>query len=102
MTIINKELTRKREEFGFETLEVGQTLADKRLDQAIEALNAIEGSDRNANVDVIERAETAIESKNASAIKSASEALNSANAELFKTITGYLNDAAAALATYNN
>ncbi len=102
VSAINKEISRKREEFGFETLEVGQTLADKRLDQATEALNAIEGSDRNANVDVIERAETAIESKNASAIKSASEALNSANAELFKTITGYLNDAAAALATYNN
>ncbi len=31
---INKEITRKRLEFGLETLELGQTLADKRIDQA--------------------------------------------------------------------
>ncbi len=30
ITTINKEITRKREEFGMETLELGQTLADKR------------------------------------------------------------------------
>ncbi len=30
ITQINKEITRKREEFGMETLEIGQTLADKR------------------------------------------------------------------------
>jgi len=33
ITIINKEITRKREEFGLETLEIGQTLKSKRLDQ---------------------------------------------------------------------
>ncbi|MBQ9802900.1 MAG: extracellular solute-binding protein [Clostridia bacterium] len=33
ITIINKEITRKREEFGLETLEIGQTLLSKRLDQ---------------------------------------------------------------------
>ncbi len=31
---INKEITRKRAEFGLETLELGQTLASKRIDQA--------------------------------------------------------------------
>lgn len=31
---INKEITRKRAEFGLETLELGQTLADKRIAQA--------------------------------------------------------------------
>ncbi len=102
VSAINKEISRKREEFGFETLAVGQTLADKRLDQATEALGAIEGSDRSANIDVIERAEIAIESRNASAIKSAAEALSAANAELFNAIAGYLTDAAAALATYTN
>lgn len=30
ITAINKEITRKREEFGMETLELGQTLADKQ------------------------------------------------------------------------
>ncbi len=33
INIINKEITRKREEFGLETLELGQTLKSKRLDQ---------------------------------------------------------------------
>ena len=37
ITIINKEITRKREEFGLETLEIGQTLKSKRLNQAKEA-----------------------------------------------------------------
>ncbi len=37
ITPINKEITRKRAEFGLETLEQGQTLAAKRLDQAIAA-----------------------------------------------------------------
>ncbi len=38
---INKEITRKREEFHLETLEIGQTLADKRGAQAIEALEIL-------------------------------------------------------------
>ncbi len=37
ITIINKEITRKREEFGLETLEIGQTLLSKRLGQIVEA-----------------------------------------------------------------
>ena len=37
ITAINKEITRKRAEFGLETLEQGQTLASKRFDQAKEA-----------------------------------------------------------------
>ncbi|MBQ8431581.1 MAG: extracellular solute-binding protein [Clostridia bacterium] len=39
---INKEITRKREEFKLETLEIGQTLADKRKDQALEAMKVLE------------------------------------------------------------
>lgn len=39
---INTEITRKREEFNLETLEIGQTLADKRLDQALEAIRYLE------------------------------------------------------------
>lgn len=39
ITIINKEITRKREEFGLETLEIGQTLKSKRLDQLLNAWN---------------------------------------------------------------
>ena len=36
---INKEITRKREEFNLETLEIGQTLASKRLNQAMNAID---------------------------------------------------------------
>ncbi len=46
ITAINKEITRKRAEFGLETLEQGQTLADKRFDQAKAA--AAELFERNA------------------------------------------------------
>ncbi len=38
---INKEITRKREEFNLETLQIGQTLADKRSDQANRALSIL-------------------------------------------------------------
>ena len=37
ISTINKEITRKRAEFGLETLELGQTLLEKRLGQAQEA-----------------------------------------------------------------
>ena len=47
ITAINKEITRKRAEFGLETLEQGQTLASKRFDQAKAA--AEELVNRNAN-----------------------------------------------------
>ena len=40
ITTINKEITRKREEFGLETLEIGQTLKSKRLDQMLAAFKA--------------------------------------------------------------
>ena len=36
---INKEITRKREEFNLETLEIGQTLAAKRMNQAMNAID---------------------------------------------------------------
>ena len=42
---INKEITRKRDEFNLETLEIGQTLADKRGAQAIEALGLLKQMD---------------------------------------------------------
>ncbi len=38
---INKEITRKREEFNLETLEIGQTLAKKRSDQTSEAMTRL-------------------------------------------------------------
>ena len=40
---INAEITRKREEFNLETVELGSTLAEKRSDQIREALDTLEG-----------------------------------------------------------
>ncbi len=40
---INKEITRKREEFNLETLEIGQTLNEKRTGQFLEAAEALNG-----------------------------------------------------------
>jgi hypothetical protein len=38
---INKEITRKRQEFKLETLEIGQTLASKRMNQAMNAIDRL-------------------------------------------------------------
>jgi len=38
---INKEITRKRQEFKLETLEIGQTLASKRMNQAMNAIEKL-------------------------------------------------------------
>ncbi len=43
---INAEITRKREEFNLETVELGSTLAEKRSGQLREALNALEALDK--------------------------------------------------------
>ncbi len=42
INIINKEITRKREEFKLETLEIGQTLLSKRIDQTLIAMDALQ------------------------------------------------------------
>lgn len=42
--IINKEIIKKRNEFDLETLELGQTLADKRIEQVMWLLDKIETS----------------------------------------------------------
>ncbi len=95
---INKEITRKRTEFGLETLEVGQTLAEKRLGQATEALEGISNSSYSAQ---IEQAKAAIQAEtDITAISAAADALEAADATLFETVITYLRDAARALSTY--
>lgn len=42
---INNEITRKREEFNLETLRIGQTLASKRMDQALTAIDLLREKD---------------------------------------------------------
>lgn len=102
---INHELSRKREEFDLETLEVGQTLATKREGQALDALNALEQSVIDKYKDLIEKAKTAIESEEPDEIRigqfrDIAAELQKADAEVFGEIAGYLNDAADALESY--
>lgn len=40
VTTINKEITRKRNEFGLETVDIGETLASKRYGQLMDALSS--------------------------------------------------------------
>jgi len=57
---INKEINRKREEFGLETIESikGETLASKRIDQAMQIINGIDSANAakyKAEIDAIKK-----------------------------------------------
>ena len=60
---INKEITRKRKEFDYEILEVGQTLAEKRTAQALELMAALTSHEAE-----IAEATAALEAMDAEAI----------------------------------
>lgn len=121
ISIINKEITRKRAEFGLETLEAGQTLASKRMDQAAEAANELK--DRNGSrADLAARINNAVKSEEEVTLRTLSEEIMAmsgvkAQASTVKITTGpdiadfnetqllyyiavALADAADALATY--
>ena len=62
---INTEITRKRAEFGLETLELGQKLPVKRLGQATEAIKALEEKfDESAYAEAIKAAKYGIANAN--------------------------------------
>ena len=105
ITTINKEITRKREEFGLETLELGQTLAQKRMKQAEDALlKAQSDSSYSAAYDqVCENTLSLIkgyETEDYASIRTMANALEEANAGLFKTVVAYLRQSANALVSY--
>jgi len=65
ITTINKEITRKRKEFGLETLEVDETLATKRLEQSEQLLEQFEQLDTTGKyADEIASARDAIKREN--------------------------------------
>ena len=103
---INKEISRKRAEFGFETVEIGQTLASKRLDEAKAGLDKLSDSDAEKYADVISEARKAIKdiaaTDRAEKIESAAAGLEKANAKLFKEIVKDLNEAAECITKYDN
>ena len=59
--IINKEITRKREEFELETLEVGQSLAGKRIDEAKAIIDGLSGDIKSKYSAAIAEMNAAIE-----------------------------------------
>lgn len=91
---INKEINRKRTEFSLETLEIGQTLASKRMDQAAEAIDKLGDSAKNSAA--VTKASEAIAANDAEALREAAAGLGSDLAE----IAQYLNEAADALDSY--
>ena len=65
ITTINKEITRKRKEFGLETLEVDENLASKRLEQSEQLLEQFEQLDTAGKyADEIASARDAIKREN--------------------------------------
>ena len=103
--IINEEITRKREEFALETLEAGQTLAQKRMAQAEEELTAIRedssyssayDSACNNVLNMIDGYET----EDFATIRALASELEQLDGELFETAVDYLRSAADALESY--
>ena len=106
ITTINKEITRKREEFGLETLDyVGQTLAQKRMTQAIAALETAKSSsayksaydaEYNLALDIMNGGDT----EDFASVAAAAEALKELDAKLFKDAVSYMEKAVVALKSY--
>ena len=90
---INKEINRKRTEFNLETLEIGQTLASKRLGQAADAIADLDDGAKSSAP--VAAASEAIGSGNIEEIRAAAAGLGS-----YPEIAGYLTDAADALESY--
>ena len=96
ITTINKEITRKREEFGLETLDyVGQTLAQKRMTQAIAALEEAKVSsaykseydvEYNLALDIMNGGDT----EDFASLGASAAALKELNPTLFKKAADYM------------
>ncbi len=100
---INKEISRKREEFGLETLEIGQTLAEKRLGQASEKLDELadDGDTIKAVREAMDKADTdSITSTEIDKLREAIESLRRMDGDKFREVIQFLEDAADALETY--
>ena len=106
ITTINKEITRKRTEFELETLDyVGQTLAQKRMTQAIGVLEEIKSDSKYSSDydDAYNRAIDAMDegmTEDYASLRSAAIALEEANAELFAEAIKYIRAAANSLESY--
>ncbi len=102
---INAEITHKREEFGLETLKDGQTLAEKRLEEAEEKLFEAHSSSAyssayddayNNTVKLIAGYGT----EDYASVRALADTLESLNADLFGAAVSDLRSAAKALESY--
>ncbi len=120
---INKEITRKRQEFELETLELGETLAEKRINQVrtiIASDEALEWKGVNYNISdsaksaqavLLSKITTALDNADIELLYAASEdieamltntSLNSEDVAAFTLVAKFLDDAANALKSYLN
>ena len=102
---INKEITRKRGEFDLEVLEDGQTLAEKRMLQALDKIEELkEESGYSSSYDAVcQRAIDTIddtECEDYASLRAAADALEEADATFFAVVVKYLRTAADCLEKY--
>lgn len=108
ITTINKEITRKRAEFGLETLDyLGQTLAQKRMSQAETELKEARDSSSYSSAydDVYDNVMELIsgyETEDYASIRALADSLENENTDLFGKAVEYLRDAANALEKYED
>ena len=96
INVINKEINRKRTEFDLETLEIGQTLAEKRLGQAAELIAEMDEAAQSSAA--IAAASAAIANEDIAELRAAASGLGTD--EVQAQIAEYLNVAADALESY--
>ena len=107
---INKEITRKREEFDLETLEIGQTLAGKRIDQAIAAIKALDDAAKtkyaaeialfNQVIDSLETTKTYVSDEKIAELLAVADVLRATQYSRMYPIAEYIEEAARALKQY--
>jgi hypothetical protein len=87
ITTINKEITRKRAEFGLETLELGQTLLEKRFGQATSAYESdtkdLGDATVNAAADAYALLQRGIKRENVAELQAAADAFAAVDANGF-------------------
>jgi len=115
ITIINKEITRKRAEFGLETLEIGETLASKRKDMILTELDSLDTATATAceseiaalrkaisNIEEFSTFKAYCENEYIDALRAAGKALSAKapNDEKIQKICDYVTVCADSLKTY--
>lgn len=108
INIINKEFSRKREEFNLETLEIGENLSEKRTRQALELIDDMKSSDKEKYASEIKALENAIDaallgtatSVEYDALVAAAAALKAKDSALFGEVYTYVKEAVDSLYSY--